>query len=72
MPYEKWNHPVDDPRLWYLDLSHNELTGAVPPGLGAARGLIYLYLESNRLTGGLPGVSRHDVVARAQQNQVSS
>ena len=37
-----------------LDLSENQLTGAIPPELGNLANLKYLYLNHNRLTGAIP------------------
>ena len=40
--------------LELLDLSNNELTGIVPPSIGALSSLKSLVLEGNELNGSLP------------------
>ena len=40
--------------LELLDLSYNELTGIVPPSIGALSSLKSLVLEGNKLNGSLP------------------
>lgn len=40
--------------LTLLDLSNNDLTGPIPPGLGRLRSLQSIFLHGNRLTGGIP------------------
>ena len=47
------------PVLATLDLQRNELTGAIPPELGALSSLWFLDLSSNNLEGGLPPELRH-------------
>lgn len=44
------------PKLTMLDFAKNNLTGSIPQnyGTGVDRKLIYMYLESNKLTGKLP------------------
>ena len=37
-----------------LNLSHNQLTGSIPPEIGNLTNLTYLNLESNQLTGSIP------------------
>ncbi len=52
-------------RLERLDLSHNQLTGPIPPQLGSLSSLEVLLLDRNRLTGCLPlalrGVPTNDL-----------
>ena len=55
-PLEDW-HGVDvddDGRVTVLDLSNNNLTGRIPPELGALSKLQYLWLQANGLTGSIP------------------
>jgi len=50
----KCKHPPPRWNLRILDLSHNQLSGAVPPTLGAPAHLSTLQLSHNQLTGRLP------------------
>ena len=38
----------------YLELSENNLSGAIPPELGSLSNLTSLYLNENRLSGAIP------------------
>ncbi len=42
-------------RVRLLRLSHNQLTGSIPPELGNLTKLEHLYLQRNNLTGSIPG-----------------
>ena len=51
---ELWGEWYDIESTTEIDLSHNELTGSIPPEIGCLTNLINLYLSSNQLTGEIP------------------
>eukprot|EP01037_Dinobryon_pediforme_P024959 gene24959-26945_t len=59
IPCESWDglvcYTIDNEcRVIALELSHNNLAGAIPPSLGNLTALQYTYLNNNQLTGSLP------------------
>ena len=55
-PLGEWSGVAvaDDGRVIGLNLPRNDLTGAIPPGLGGLARLTYLHLEHNELMGPIP------------------
>lgn len=45
---------AENPNLYHMDISKNNITGPIPPSIGNCSGLTFIYLSMNKLTGFIP------------------